>query len=81
MRLGAVLPRMCGVLVPIKPRMDGWDDRIRGRVARAERQHRSRTDERNRTLEGSGGSDDVLGFHDEALEMKGARLSERADCK
>jgi hypothetical protein len=49
--------------------MDGWDDRMRGCTARVERQHRSRTDERNRTLKGSGGSDDVPGFHDEAFEI------------
>ena len=43
---------------------------MRGCITRAEQQHRSRTDERNRTLDGSGGSDDVPGFHDEAFEMK-----------
>jgi hypothetical protein len=61
---------MWRVLVPIKQRIDGWDDRMRGCITRAERQHRSGTNERNRTLDGSGGSDDVPGFHDEAFEMR-----------
>jgi hypothetical protein len=41
---------------------------MHGCVARAKRQHRSGTDERDRTLRGSVGSDDVPGFHDEVLE-------------
>jgi hypothetical protein len=69
-RLGAGLPRIEGVLVPIKQRIAGWDDRMRGRVARAQRSHRRGTDERDRTRKGSGGSDDVHGFHDEAFAMK-----------
>ena len=56
------------VLVPLKHLMACWDDRMRGRVARAQRPQRCGTDERDRTLDGSGGSDDVPGFHDEALE-------------
>jgi hypothetical protein len=58
------------VLVPRKHLMACWDDRMGNRVARAQRPQRRGTDERDRTLNGSGGSDDVPGFHDEAFEMR-----------
>jgi hypothetical protein len=74
-RLRAALSRMHSVLVPIKlPAANGWlesaADRIdlmQGDVACAQRPHRRGAHERDQTLDGSVGSCDVPGFHDEAL--------------
>ena len=80
-RLCAFLSRMQPILVPIKLLIACWEAGMRGCVAHARRTHRRGTDERDQTLGGSGCSDDVPGFHDEASAEKVARLSEGADCK
>lgn len=78
-RLRAAHSRMHSVLVPIKlPATNGWlesaahrIDLMQGDVACAQRPHRRRhwqtRHERDQTLDGSVGSGDVPGFHDEAL--------------
>ena len=66
---------MHSVLVPIKlPATNGWlesaahrIDLMQGDVACAQRPHRRGAHERDQTLDGSVGSCDVPGFHDEAL--------------
>jgi hypothetical protein len=77
-RLSAALSRMHSVLVPIKlPTAKGWAKSaarriglMQGAAACAQRPHRRRhwqtRHERDQTLHGSAGSDDVPGFHDEA---------------
>jgi hypothetical protein len=72
---------MQSVLVPIKLLKACWGDRMGGGVARTSRPHHRGADERDPTLDGSGGSDDVPGVHDEAFAKNDARLSEEPDCK
>lgn len=49
---------------------------MRGGAAGARRGHRRGAHERNRTPDGSGGSDGVPGYHDEASRRRRARLSD-----
>lgn len=72
-RLRAALSRMHLVLVPIKPLMACRDAQMHCAVATAERLHRGSTLERDQTLHGSVGSDDVAGFHDEVPRKIDAR--------
>ncbi len=73
-RLHAALSRMQSVLVPIKlPTAKGWVEiatcwtgLMQGRMPCAQRPHRHGACERDQTLRGSVGSDDVRGFHGEA---------------
>ena len=78
-RLCASLARMQRILVPIELAMARRDDPLHGSAAGAARTHRRGTCERDQTHDGSVGSDDVAGFHDESFGKKsGARWSEGA---
>jgi hypothetical protein len=59
---------MHATLVPIKPVQACREDLVHGSAAGAQRSHRHRTRKRDQTLHGSGGSEDVAGFHDGVLE-------------
>ena len=63
--LRAALSRMRSILMPIKLSEACRHDRIRDDGAWVQQLHRRGTRERDLTLHGSGGSDDVCGFHDE----------------
>jgi len=70
---------MHSILVPIKLIPACRQGPVHGGAAGAQRSHRRSTCERDQTLRGSGGSEDVAGFHDGVLEKPGARC-ERLGC-